>query len=142
MDKLLANRSSLGGKMAKNADIYGTFEELISSIEPEMGPICRALREMITALHIDFVEIVWINQQIASYGVGPKKMSEHYVYIGAHKRHVNLGFYHGASLPDPEGLLEGTGKRLRHVKIGSVSEVASPHVQRLVQAAIADRQSR
>jgi hypothetical protein len=126
--------------LAKSNDIYGTFEELIDSIEPEMAPICRSLRQIGAELHPDFTEVVWMNQRIASYGVGPKKMSEHYVYIGPHKAHVNLGFYHGAALADPEGLLEGTGKRLRHVKIGSVAETESPHVRSLIQQAIVDRQ--
>jgi len=42
------------------------------------------------------------------------------------KSHVNLGFYHGASLNDPAGLLEGTGKKLRHVKVRNMSEAKNP----------------
>ena len=38
-------------------------------------------------------------------------------YVGAFKAHVNIGFFQGASLPDPTGLLEGAGKRMRHVKL-------------------------
>ena len=52
---------------------------------------------------------------------------------------MNLGFYHGAMLPDPDGLLDGTGKRLRHVKIRDVATAKSPAVARLLRAAIADR---
>jgi hypothetical protein len=44
-----------------------------------------------------------MNQKITSYGVGPKKMSEYDVYIGLYKKHVNLGFYHGAVLSDLAG---------------------------------------
>jgi hypothetical protein len=40
-----------------------------------------------------------------------------FAYVGAFKAHVNVGFFHGASLDDPAGLLEGTGKTMRHVKI-------------------------
>src|SRR5688572_2624511 len=40
-----------------------------------------------------------------------------FAYVGAFKAHVNVGFFHGARLPDPAGLLQGTGKRMRHVKI-------------------------
>jgi hypothetical protein len=47
-------------------------------------------------------------------------MTEHYAYIGVQKSHVNLGFYYGAILPDPDGLLEGRGKKLRHLKIRSL----------------------
>jgi hypothetical protein len=90
-------------------------------------------------LHKEFVEIVWPRQKIASYGVGPKKMSEHYAYISVQSSHVNLGFYHGASLADPDGLLEGTGKGLRHTKIRSLSEAKRPAVATLLREAILDR---
>ena len=85
------------------------------------------------------VEVVWPRQAIASFGVGPRKMTEHYAYIGIHKSHVNLGFYHGAGLRDPEGLLEGTGKGLRHVKVSRVSQAKSAAVKELLVQAIADR---
>jgi hypothetical protein len=66
-------------------------------------------------------------------------MSQHYAYIGVQKSHLNLGFYHGASLKDPDGLLEGTGKKLRHVKISEMEEAKSPAVESLLIQAIADR---
>jgi hypothetical protein len=40
-----------------------------------------------------------------------------FAYVGVFKDHVNVGFFHGASLADPAGLLEGTGKSMRHVKL-------------------------
>jgi hypothetical protein len=40
-----------------------------------------------------------------------------FAYVAAFKAHVNIGFYNGAALADPAGLLEGAGKRMRHVKI-------------------------
>jgi hypothetical protein len=38
-------------------------------------------------------------------------------YVNAFRAHVNVGFYYGAKLRDPAGLLAGTGKRMRHVKL-------------------------
>ncbi|MGE0388226.1 MAG: DUF1801 domain-containing protein [Gammaproteobacteria bacterium] len=40
-----------------------------------------------------------------------------FAYVGVFKAHVNVGFFHGAALDDPAGLLQGTGKYMRHVKI-------------------------
>jgi hypothetical protein len=97
------------------------------------------LRDRITALDQACVEVVWPRQEIASFGVGPMKMSQHYAYLGAHKSHVNLGFYHGASLKDPAGLLEGTGKKLRHVKLRGMAEARNPAIESLLIQAIADR---
>ena len=124
--------------MAQNAT-HGRFEDILAIARPELRPICGSLRGLIASLHTEFIEVVWPKQQIASFGIGPKKMTEHYAYIAVQSSHVNLGFYHGASLADPEGLLEGTGKELRHIKIHGVSFASSGAVAALLRQAIADR---
>lgn len=118
---------------------YGTFDELLSDSPPALAPACKALRQLVTELHPQAVEIVWSRQRIASYGVGPRKMTEHYVYIAPQTHHVNLGFYHGIELDDPDSRLEGTGKRLRHIKIRSTDDLREPAISALVAAAIAER---
>ncbi len=118
---------------------HGRFEDILVGAPPELRRICESLRGVIASLHGDAVEVVWPRQKIASYGVGPKKMSEHYAYLAVLGSHVNLGFYHGASLTDPTGLLEGTGERLRHVKLRDVSGSKSPAIAALLRQAIADR---
>jgi hypothetical protein len=40
-----------------------------------------------------------------------------FAYVGVFRDHVNVGFFHGTALPDPAGLLQGTGKYMRHVKL-------------------------
>ncbi len=107
---------------------------------PELRPACLVLRELITSTHKNFVELVWPKLRIASFGIGPKKMSEHYAYIAVQGGHVNLGFYHGASLDDPAGLLEGTGKKLRHIKIRELADVGNAALVVLLVQAIAERQ--
>ena len=52
-----------------------------------------------------------------------------------HRAHVNLQVFAGAHLPDPDGLLEGTGKSMRHVKCRSVGEAERPGLRALVAAA-------
>jgi hypothetical protein len=94
---------------------------------------------LIVRLHEDFTEITWPGQHIASFGIGPRKMSEHYAYIAVYAAHVNLGFYHGAALMDRAGLLEGTGKRLRHLSFRDVPSTRKPAVAALLREAIADR---
>ena len=121
---------------------HGAFDDILTGAKPELRTICRSLRGTITSLHHGFVEIVWPRQKIASFGVGPRKMTDHYAYIGVQGTHVNLGFYHGASLADRDGLLEGTGKKLRHIKIRSVSDAKSAAVAALLRQAIADRKRR
>jgi hypothetical protein len=59
-------------------------------------------------------------------------------YVNAFTSHVNVGFFHGAALPDPAGLLEGTGRFMRHVKIRPSSTVDEAALQQLIRAAYAD----
>jgi hypothetical protein len=58
-------------------------------------------------------------------------------YISAHKAHINIGFMRGTDLPDPAGLLEGTGKKLRHVKIKAAEQLANPALHTLITVAFA-----
>ena len=53
------------------------------------------------------------------------------------KAAVNLGFPRGVDLPDPAGLLTGTGKPARHVRITAIDEVETPALRALVEAAVA-----
>ena len=121
------------------AETRGSFEDILAGAPPELRPLCEALRRLILSLHPEAVEIAWPRMHIASYGVGPRKMTEHYAYIAPQKRHVNLGLYHGVTLADPNGLLEGTGKGLRHIKLRSLTEAQATAVAALLKAAIQDR---
>ncbi len=83
----------------------------------------------------DVVEVPWLKQKIAGYGVGPKKMSEHFCYIGVFQKHINLGFNYGAELPDSQNLLEGTGALFRHMKITRSKQLEQPGLFKLLEAA-------
>jgi hypothetical protein len=63
-------------------------------------------------------------------------------YVNAFKDHVNVGFFFGALLPDPSRLLQGTGKRGRHVKLWPGRDVDSAALAQLVDAAYADIKAR
>lgn len=63
-------------------------------------------------------------------------------YVNAFKDHVNVGFYHGADLNDPSGLLEGSGKRMRHVKLRPGLESDGAALGQLIEAAYADIRAR
>ncbi len=65
-----------------------------------------------------------------------------FAYVSAHKAHVNVGFYQGASLADPAGLLQGEGKRMRHVKIHWGRAVDEAVLGALITAAYRDMRGR
>ena len=118
---------------------FGTFEELLAIAEESQRETAVKLRALILSIHPEAVEVVRLGDRAATYGLGPKKMSEGYVYILPYKSWVNLGFYKGADLPDPNNLLEGTGKKLRHIKIRSLADADNPKLQPLIEAALAER---
>ncbi|HEY1198939.1 MAG TPA: DUF1801 domain-containing protein [Thermoplasmata archaeon] len=56
--------------------------------------------------------------------------------VAAFTRHVDVKFWRGSSLSDPGGLLEGTGKNLRHVKLRTVAEARAPALASLIREAV------
>jgi len=118
---------------------HGTFQDILKAASPALRPVCESLQNLVISLHAGRVEVVWPKLKIASFGVGPKKMTQHYAYIAVQSSHINLGFYHGASLADPTGLLEGTGKELRHIKINDLASAERAPVASLLRQAIAER---
>lgn len=65
-----------------------------------------------------------------------------FAYVDAFTAHANIGFYEGASLPDPAGLLEGTGKRMRHVKLRWSQPINEAALLALIVAAYRDMRRR
>jgi hypothetical protein len=63
-------------------------------------------------------------------------------YVNAFKTHVNVGLFYGAELEDPAGLLEGSGKRMRHVKARLGQDVNTAALSELITAAYRDIQVR
>lgn len=115
------------------------FDEIIASAGPTVRGLATQTRALIQDVMPDVVEVPWMRQRIIGYGVGPKKNSEHFCYIAVLTNHVNLGFNYGAELSDPEGLLEGTGKLFRHVKIKKPEDLEHPALRRLLEAASTHR---
>jgi hypothetical protein len=119
--------------MAQQSDAFKIF---LNAIPKEHGEIATNLHRLILHIHPRAHESVWHRQNIASYGVGPKKMSEHFVYIANYRDHVNLGFYQGASMEDPAQLLAGTGTDLRHIKIKTLADAKSENLTRYIEEAL------
>ena len=63
-------------------------------------------------------------------------------YVNAFTAHVNVGFFHGAHLADPAGLLEGTGRFMRHVKLGGGRAVDAGALAALIEVAYRDMKRR
>jgi|MudIll2142460700_1097286.scaffolds.fasta_scaffold1243632_1 hypothetical protein len=62
--------------------------------------------------------------------------------ITPYKDHVNLGLYDAVELPDPHNLLEGSGKRHRHIRLTTEAQLESPALQALILAAVKHKKER
>jgi hypothetical protein len=120
---------------------FGTFDDLLAMTAEPLRTVATRLRAIIREVDPHTVEVVRLGDRAASYGVGPQKMKQGYAYILPHQKWVNLGFYQGANLPDPAGLLEGTGKLLRHVKVRTADEADQPALRALIATAVAERRA-
>lgn len=112
------------------------FEELLGECSPQVRALALATRARIQSLKLGAAEKVVKGYRSVSYGFG-SGMKDQFVAIVLHKGHVNLQFHQGAHLPDPDGLLEGTGKSMRHVKIRDEEILGRDAVEALIREAAA-----
>ena len=124
----------------QTVETHGTFDDVIRGSSGEVKELAQLTHDLIADIYPDVFVVPWPRQKIVGYGVGPKKMSEHFAYIGLFAKHINLGFNYGADLPDPEKLLEGSGKKFRKVSIRAKEELGQAGVRKLIEAAIRERQ--
>jgi len=101
----------------------------------DIAKLARAIRALIIDVMPGVFEVVWVRQKVVGYGTGIKKQTEHFCWIAPQRAWVNLGFNYGSELADPDGLLEGTGNKFRHVKVRTVADVGRPALRKLLVAA-------
>ena len=111
------------------------YAEILADSSQKIRDLVEKTRSLIHEVYPQVVEVPWFKQKIIGFGVGKKKNSEHFCYISVHKKHINLGFNYGSELPDPESVLQGTGKLYHHVRLTSPEDVENPAVRTLLQTA-------
>lgn len=112
------------------------LRELLDEFGPEVQQLALSVRERIRELAPEAREKVYTGYKSLNYGFG-SDMKDQFAAIGLHKERVNLQFPRGVDLPDPSGLLEGTGKAMRHVKIRDNEIAQSGEVGDLITSAAA-----
>ena len=108
------------------------MEDYIHSFAPELQAIIGALREMAKKSMPDAYEMIYHGAIGYSLRTSPSGL---FCYIAPQKSYVNLGFYYGVYLDDPQHLLVGEGKRMRHVKVRSREDAGNPAFEELLKEA-------
>lgn len=137
---MMAPATVAGSLPSMGAGIIATdetpFTEMVVAKSPALLEVALASRALVFDVFPKTVEVVWPEQGTAGFGTGPKKMTEQFVWLAPYAKHLVFGFYLGAELPDPAGLLEGTGAKMRHVKVRTLADVARPELRELVEAGV------
>lgn len=102
----------------------------------ELGAIAKRWFEVMRTCGDEVRELLHDGAPTACLGDVP------FGYVNAFITHVNVGFFQGASLSDPVGLLEGNGKYMRHVKLRPGSAMNDAAIRGLIDAAYADIKDR
>lgn len=107
-----------------------TVDDYVAKVPPALRDVAAELRRVILAAAPDATESIKWGQPVYDAG-GP------FAALKAYPRWITLTFWRGAALPDPEGLLEGEGDRMRHARFATLSEVRAEAIMELVRAALA-----
>ena len=123
---------------ASPAGLEADVDKLLGEHSPELQAIERALRATIRREFPDAVEQVDFGNKLIAFGRSMKMRGLLFAII-AHTTWVNLQLADGAEPPDPDGVIEGTGKRIRHIKVRSVEAASSAPVIAAIRAQLAAR---
>ncbi|MGB9419189.1 MAG: hypothetical protein WCB58_22960 [Acidobacteriaceae bacterium] len=114
----------------------------IAKFDPKVARVIRSSR---AALHKRFptaIEQVYDNYNFLAIGFcSTERTSDCLVSLAAQAKGVSLSFYYGASLPDPNGILQGSGNQNRFIRLESAATLSNPGVQMLLTAAAAQAKS-
>ena len=104
------------------------LDRLLAASAPDVAAIARELRAVVAETLPDRIEQVDFGNRLLAIGRS-MKMRDLLFAIIPHTSHVNLQLADGADLPNPDGLIEGTGKKIRHVKVRTLEAARSAGVR-------------
>ena len=108
----------------------------LEAYDRHISDLALALREVILDEAPDASESIYQVYTVAIWFGFSGKMKDMFCYIATNAGHINLGFPRGSTLPDPNRVLEGEGKTMRHIKLRSQRDVERPLVRRYIRTAM------
>jgi hypothetical protein len=112
------------------------IDEWLQAHGGELGKIARRWFEVMRRCGDEVREVLHDGCPVACLGDVP------FAYVNVFTAHVNVGFFQGAGLKDREGLLQGTGKFMRHVKLRVGEDAHEDALRRLIEATYSDMKAR
>jgi len=113
------------------------YLRFLAPFEARITKLALATRKLVFEEAPDSIELIYDAYNAVATGFGfTGRPSECFIHIAVYAKWVNLGFHRGSELEDPKGVLQGTGRLVRHIRIADLADLDSPAVQALVRAAI------
>jgi hypothetical protein len=121
----------------KDSDPSDPLKDFLAKYTPEMAAAARAILDKMRARLPGAVELVYDNYNALVVGFGPSERSSDTVFsIAIYPGRINLVFLRGARLPDPDHLLTGSGRSVRHIPLVGPSMLDAPAVRTLMEHAL------
>jgi hypothetical protein len=109
----------------------------LAGYDPHISNLTLALREVVLEEAPDAVESIFMGYALTiACSFTGKPLKDGFCHIVTYNAHVNLGFNRGALLADPNQVLSGTGKLIRHITIHTPDGLDEPVIRRYIRAAI------
>ena len=122
--------------MNKTRPIHPDFQALLDHKSKEVIDIFTDLRSFILELYPEANELIYHTHALTAVFSISEKLSDAFVMLPIYTNHVNLGFNKGTLLKDPQNLLKGTGKLIRHIPVEKSKDFRNKKVTTLVKASI------
>jgi hypothetical protein len=121
----------------KDGSAEHELQALIEKFTPEIATLARACLMKMRAKLPGAAQLVYDNYNALAIGFGPSQRASEAIFsIVLYPRWVTLFFLQGASLPDPNKLLKGSGKVVRHIVLASADDLDAPAIQGLMTIAL------
>lgn len=116
--------------------IHPDFEKVLSDRPLPMQLLYREIRQFVLQACPTCNELLYHTHALSSVYSLSDKLKHAFCHIPVYSNHINLGFNLGADLEDPDGILSGSGKKIRHVSIRESADLRHPAIARLVKDAV------
>ena len=116
--------------------VHPDFEHLLGFKEASLIDLFRDVRQFVLTLYPDSVELLYHTHALTAVFSTSERLSDAFCMIPIYSKHLNLGFNKGTLIDDPEKLLQGTGKLIRHIPITKAADYRNKATEALIRTAI------
>ena len=110
----------------------------LAAYDRSIAELALTLRERVLEAAPQAIESIYDAYSAVAIGFSfTGRLKDTFCHIATYAHHVNLGFNHGATLPDPQNVLQGTGKAVRHVRMAREQDLEAPWLPHYLEAAMA-----